>query len=77
MDIDDNPMQNKSEWSEDAVARSVTSRARIRAQLSADIDAFLARGGRITELKGLQGSRNVGLRSVKLARNAGSSILAG
>lgn len=57
MSDSDDTIPDRREWSEEEVCRSVNGRERIREQLAADIEAFLANGGRITEVEGPHGDR--------------------
>ncbi|GHD42771.1 hypothetical protein SAMN05216429_10285 [Marinobacter persicus] len=50
-DFDESALDNAGNWSADAEdTHSPAGRARVRAQLQADIEAFLQSGGQIQEL---------------------------
>jgi hypothetical protein len=50
-EFDEGNLEQSGHWSMDAEdTHSVAGRARIRAQLQRDIDAFLSQGGRIEEV---------------------------
>ncbi|SET61870.1 MULTISPECIES: hypothetical protein [Marinobacter] len=49
-EFDENSLESSSSWNESEDNHSVAGRARIRAQLEADIQAFLSQGGQIQEV---------------------------
>ena len=50
-EFDESNLEQSGNWSSDSEdTHSVAGRARIRAQLQADIDAFLSQGGQIQEV---------------------------
>lgn len=49
-EFDESSLESSSGWSESDDNHSVAGRARIRAQLEADIQAFLNQGGKIEEV---------------------------
>ncbi|MFE8070547.1 hypothetical protein QQM79_05765 [Marinobacteraceae bacterium S3BR75-40.1] len=57
MSDSDEMIPERREWQDEEAGRSVTGRSRVREQLAADIEAFLAQGGCITEVEGPHGDR--------------------
>ncbi|HTN32762.1 MAG TPA: hypothetical protein VL091_02030 [Marinobacter sp.] len=50
-EFDESNLEQLRDWSSDSEDNhSITGRARMRAQLQADIDAFLSEGGKIQEV---------------------------
>ncbi|SFR81694.1 hypothetical protein SAMN05216203_3206 [Marinobacter daqiaonensis] len=49
-EFDESNLESSGSWSEMDDTHSIAGRARIRAQLEADIQAFLSQGGQIEEL---------------------------
>lgn len=49
-EFDENNLESSGNWVETEDNHSVAGRARIRAQLEADIQAFLSRGGQIEQV---------------------------
>lgn len=50
-EFDESNLESSSHWSPDNEdTHTVAGRSRVRAQLAADIEAFLSQGGKITEL---------------------------
>ncbi|QSP95269.1 hypothetical protein LPB19_02270 [Marinobacter salinisoli] len=50
-ELDESNLEHSGNWSSDTDdGHSIASRARVRAQLQADIDAFLNGGGKIQEV---------------------------
>jgi hypothetical protein len=50
-EFDESTLETSGGWSADAEnTHSIAGRARVRAQLQADIDAFLSQGGTISEV---------------------------
>lgn len=67
-EFDESNLEASGSWTADTEdTHSVIGRARVRAQLQADIDAFLNRGGTIEEVR--NGLRNEGIRKVEAGFN--------
>lgn len=49
-EFDENNLESSGSWAETEDNHSVAGRARIRAQLEADIQAFLSQGGQIEQV---------------------------
>ncbi len=49
-EFDENSLEPSAGWNDSDDTHSVAGRARIRAQLEADIQAFLSQGGQIQEV---------------------------
>ncbi len=49
-EFDENSLESSTGWNDSDDTHSVAGRARIRAQLEADIQAFLSQGGQIEEV---------------------------
>ncbi len=49
-EFDENSLESSGSWNDSDDTHSVAGRARIRAQLEADIQAFLSQGGKIEEV---------------------------